>query len=102
MIKRILFMIKRILGVMGISVWFSLLFYGVGSFFTRTELELYWFFIPLFLLIAFLTSCLLLYSVNKTLWNSVHNAHEKKEGMLCLIPDLYLIVDFIEYVGKVW
>ena len=94
-------MLKRILGIAGISLVFSMLFHGVCSFFAGNLLGLYYFLMPCFFVLALLSSCMLLYSVNKTLWNAVHDAHEKKNGILCMVPDLYVIVEFVDYVSRV-
>lgn len=94
-------MVKRILGIVGISLVFSIMFHGVCSFFAGNLLGLYYFLMPCFFVLALLSSCILLYSVNKTLWNAVHCAHKSKNGMLYLLPDLYVIVEFVDYVSRV-
>lgn len=61
-------------------------------------------FVVVFLFVmALLIACVGLYSVNPSLWNKVHKEHEKGTGntamLFRLIPDIYLFVDLVNYVG---
>ena len=51
------------------------------------------------LLLGFLLACICVYSVNQTLWDTVH---EKRDGQLLLrmMPDIYVIVEFVDYVSS--
>lgn len=96
--------LKRIFGSAAISLVIDLYVYGFVAFVekvwfnTEPSIALFLFlFISIFTL---LLCCILLCEVNVALFTEVHVAHmENKKNLLALIPDIYLIVEFVEFVG---
>ena len=103
MVKRVLsnVWVKRILG--SLCVAFAGMLY-LGGFVHCTAKLLFnadlsiWVFATIFLLLlALLLGCVCLYACNPKLWNTVHN--NRDNILFRLLPNIALIVEFVEYVG---
>lgn len=103
--KNIKLWLIRLFGCFLISLSFSILICGGCEFVaniwfnSNTSISL---FIKLFIIIGItLIACLLLYTVNEALWKSVYKAKENKDNILLqMLPNIELIVEFIEFVGN--
>ena len=97
---------KYIIGILKLATGMSLIMFAFISF----ACELLWQVNPsvtvllslLITITAFLTCCVLIYHVNKTMWNTVDTVHQSndKTNIMIMIPNIKVIVDFVEYMAK--
>lgn len=97
---------KYVIGILKLATGMSIIMFAFISF----ACELLWQVNPdvtvllsLFIIItAFLVCCVLIYHVNKTMWNTVDKVHQNndKGNIMVMIPNIKVIVDFIEYMTK--
>ena len=96
-------MLKRIFGCLEIALGLTFILCGFTEFAVKmlsggaVSLTVV---ITIFtLLFVLLLACILIYSVNQTLWNTVH---EKRDDQLLfrMMPDIYAIVEFVDYVSN--
>ena len=96
-------MLKRIFGCLEIALGLTFILCGFIEFAFKTlsggEVSLTVVITIFMLLFVFLLACICMYSVNQTLWDTVH---EKRDDQLLLrmMPNIYVIVEFVDYVSS--
>ena len=96
-------MLKRIFGCLEIALGLTFILCGFIEFAVKMlsggEVSLTVVITIFMLLFVFLLACICVYSVNPTLWDTVH---EKRDDQLLLrmMPDIYVIVEFVDYVSS--
>lgn len=96
-------MLKRIFGCLEIALGLTFILCGFIEFAVKMlsggKVSLTVVITIFALLFVFLLACICVYSVNQTLWDTVH---EKRDDQLLLrtMPDIYVIVEFVDYVSS--
>lgn len=96
-------MLKRIFGCLEIALGLTFILCGFIEFVLKmlssSEVSLTVVITIFTLLFVFLLACICVYSANQTLWDTVH---EKRDDQLLLgmMPDIYVIVEFVDYVSS--
>lgn len=103
MLKRVLsnIWVKRILGSLCVA-FTGMLFLGgfvcsAAKLLFNADVSIWVFATIFFSLLGLLLGCVCLYACNPKLWDTVHN--NRDNILFRLLPDIALIVEFVEYVG---
>ena len=95
--------VTRILGCLEIALGFTFIAGGMITFAVKTlfnvDAGINVFVVIFTMIICSLLACVGIYYVNPTLWNTVH---DKRDDLLLfrIIPDIRVIVDFVDYMAK--
>lgn len=100
------YIMKYIVGILKLAIVFSTYMFGIMSLVCKllwkVDLSITVLLSLLIIITAFLVGCTVIYYVNKTIWNNIDTVHQNndKNNIMIMVPNIKVIVDFIEYMAK--